>query len=173
MPALGETLRFIEPEPWSEEVLAQHAEIDIATQGLYLRMHELAPEPRDRHWYSTNGVMRSGPKVEYALDDNPNTLMDAWLITTNWRKGYGPSGKRAEADELEVQLATQSKVMSETSRVSKGRKQYRASAGAGKLTVWGNANAFLSVKLKTIPFESATNILTDIGDTLDLIANAQ
>lgn len=166
MTALGERFRFAEPEPLSDEILEQRAQIDLISRGLYGRMHDLAPEAPKRHWYSVDGVWRTGPKAFYVPDDE-EARMAAWLQTTHWRRGYGPSGKAAYSSEVEVSLLSANMAAKGSFFEPKGRGIERVSAVAGRLVV---RNGWLfNLNLNAISYESATNVLTDISETLDLI----
>lgn len=169
MPALGDELRFAERPPLTDEVLAQHSAIDASLQHLSVRMLELAPNPKQRRWYHTDGVTSIGKKALYIPEDNPTVRMAAWLETVHWRRGAGLNPNK-EHTSVEVNLMTQARAIRGSLAGKEARPIRRASASAGKLAIYLTSLSLLNCK--DIDYESATNILTDIADTLTVIEEA-
>lgn len=162
MPAIGEFWRFVDISP-TEEQQKQHAAIDHVSKIICQTMFSLAPTAKKRRWYSSYGITSEGEKISYAADDDPKNEMTVWLKTTN----YGKSTSYNDLPHIEVTLMSQVKAISGAFYGRRGTANRRVTAKSDTLNIL--EGPMFSVNLKAIPFEDAVNILTDIGDTLELI----
>ena len=163
MPLLGESLRYFEPEHSNSEAVGQHILIDSVMRVLYRQMNALAPLSRHRNLpFRTPRQSNKAFYKPYGPDHEAE--MSTWLeVSRDKERGHEPIVR------LYTQLYPGPNFLD---YIGHGPVE-RASAFAGKLIVQDAGRQLDGWEFKQMRFESATNILTDIGETLDFIAQVK